>query len=100
MRTLVLRVAEKNGYSIELLDGTRGGDGTLTATKVASATLPASLAPAQEVQSSDGQNLTAARVRELYSRMTGDSDEYEALGEFVFRLLARGDLATKWRRLR
>jgi CHAT domain len=101
MRTLVLKIADqKNGYAIELLDLDAAPDGTLTTKRVAGAVIPAALTPEQEVRAPDDSVLTADLVRQIYGATTGAADEFEALGAFVFHLVARGDVATEWMRLR
>lgn len=101
MRSLVLRIADqRNSYSIDLLEGTLAEDGALTTSRVTSAKLPHSLVPERKVLRPDRSALAVPLVRKLYDATAGHSEEFEALGVFVFRLLARGDVAAEWQRLR
>jgi hypothetical protein len=100
VRTVVIRITEpkKGGaFPVELLSGDPGSPLKLVAgTKV---TLPGDLAAAAAVTDPAGGLLTAARAREIYAGAE-PADELAVLGEFMYRLLARGKLAQAWARLR
>ena len=102
MLTLVLRITDrdKHGYSIELLEADRPESTNLVPVKGASAIIPKSLELETPIETSGGDALTAQRVRELYSSTTGESDDFALIGEFLYRLVARGKVDNHWHRLR
>jgi hypothetical protein len=102
MLTVVVRITEpakKGGaFPVELLAS--DAEGTLKAVPGGRASIPSNLTPDAEVKGPNGLALSVDTVRELYDEPQDVSDAFAAIGEFLFRLVARGKLAEAWAKLR
>jgi CHAT domain len=99
MRTVVIRIADsadRVGYPVELL--TAGTDDPKLVAHAA-AVIPRSLSLEKPLKP-DGKLLTAKRARELYRTTAGESEDLENVGEFLYRLVARGKVGEEWQLLR
>ena len=110
MRTAVVRIGEPkanapgsalNGdFPVELWLSENGDTQGLAAVPGALTSIPALLTPEQVVSEPGGQPLTAVRASEIYAETEEPSEALAQVGEFLYRLLARGELGKAWRRLR
>jgi hypothetical protein len=101
MSTVVIQITEskKNaGYAVELLTDDTGDRTALVSS--ASANIPRSLSLEKALNLPDGNPITAKRACDLYRTTTSESNAFEYIGEFLYRLIARGEVGKEWKRLR
>src|SRR5262245_37292321 len=103
MQTVVIRITEAGaggGFNVELFTSKTNDPSKLASVSGAVAKIPATLEPETPVAGSNGAPLTVAEVLKLFESEGDRSDAYKLIGEFLYRLLARGKVESEWRRLR
>jgi hypothetical protein len=104
MQTVVIQITEAakggRGFTVKLRASESGDPAALSPVRGGVATIPATLAPESPVLAPNGNPLTVADVMTLYETSGDKSAAYGAIGEFLYRLLARGKLAKAWSDLR
>lgn len=101
MRTVVLRISapKKKGGAFPLVLLT-SPDETSPLGVLSRTTIPATLEPEGSVDEPGGARLTAGGVQELFVSAGEESPAYRAIGDFLYRLIARGKLRAEWEKLR
>ena len=103
MQTVVIRITEAGaggGFDVELLTSKTGDPSKLASVPGAVAKIPATLEPETPVADYNGVPLTVAAVLQQYETEGDRSPAYAQIGEFLYRLLARGKVESEWRKLR
>jgi hypothetical protein len=103
MQTVVIRITEASkggGFDVKLLASKTNDPSKLASVAGAVATIPATLEPETPVNDYNGAPLTVANVLKQYELEGDRSLAYAPIGEFLYRLLARGPVDSAWRKLR
>lgn len=103
MRTLVITIDDAAGpqqdYPIALF--VDDGQAHWQAQPVAVATIPRELTvPDPPRDPEDQQPLAVARLREIILTVSDQSDKFMVVGEYLYQLLAQGEVGKQWQQLR
>jgi len=100
MRTVVIRITEPikgKPYPLELLlHESPDPSAQINPKLIARATIPVALTPDSPVLDENGVPLTADRVHALWDAISGASDDMGRIGEFLYRVIARGKVKKEW----
>lgn len=101
MQTLVLRIGAPpqpgDPFPLELFHSPSDDPSALQ--KVAGAAIPPTLEPTSPTLDVNGNALTVPSLTDSYGAISGNSPDVTAIGDFLYKLVVRGDIKTEWQRI-
>jgi CHAT domain len=99
--TIEERAKRQTGYPVRLYFADGQPDWTQKKRALASAVMPADLSLVNPPEDPvTGQPLEGAKLQEVFLKQSGGSPRFEAIGEYLYRLLFQGKVKDRWEALR